>query len=148
MPINGSRKSRFSEQYERNCSLLENYIELLKQNGLKLPEDPKRKGEIFFVQLEIEAGLEQCTLTLKGIESEKAYKVRLQQMLKNRSSELGLEVRVLPQSLNREATALTYAFLLQRGTEERENELKGKRSAKQQLYNTRSALNNFVRHSI
>jgi hypothetical protein len=145
MPINGSRKSRFSEQYERNCSLLENYIELLKQNGLKLPEDPKRKGEIFFVQLEIEAGLEQCTLTLKGIESEKAYKVRLQQMLKNRSSELGLEVRVLPQSLNREATALTYAFLLQRGTEERENELKGKRSAKQQLYNTRSALNNFVR---
>jgi hypothetical protein len=145
LPVNGSQKSRLSEQYERNCSLLENYIELLKRNGLTLPEDPKHKGQIFFTQLEIEAGLQQSTLTLKGIESDQAYKVRLQQMLKNLTSDLGLKIRVLPQTLNREVTALTYEFLLQRGTEEREKELKGKRWAKQQLYNTRSALKSFIK---
>jgi integrase/transcriptional regulator with XRE-family HTH domain len=145
MRAKGSQKSRLSEQYEHNCSLLENYIELIRKNGLKLPEDPTHKGQIFFAQLEIEAGLQQSTLTLKGIESDKAYKVRLQQMLKNLSLELGLEVSVLPQTLNWETTTLTYEFLLQRGTQERENKLKGKRSAKQQLYNTRSALKSFIK---
>lgn len=144
-PPDVSGKLRFREQFKHNCTRLNRYLKWLEENGLRLPEDPKCKGEIFFPQLEIEANLNQGALILRGIETEKAYKVRLRQTIQQSIPQLGMEVRVLPQTPGKDTPPTTYEYLLQRGTKERKREFEGRRHAKAQLYNTRTALSSFLK---
>lgn len=131
--------------FEQNRLLVGTYLRGLEKQGLSLPENPKCRGEVFFPQAEIEAGLAPNTLTLNGSESDDSGRARLRGMLKSSIPRLGLGVRVLPHSPGRNAPLITYERLLKRGTEERKHELQGKPNSDQQLYNTRSALRMFCK---
>lgn len=68
-------------------------------------------------------------------------------MIEDAAERLGVELRVLPRAPGATLAPLTYVQLLERGTEERRRELQSKGSQRQQLYNTRSALSQFIERS-
>lgn len=143
-PREGNLASRLETLYLQNRAKLDNYLKWLNDNALKLPEDPKHQGKVFFSQITIEAGLGSHALVARYTKRKEAYTVSLRQLVENAVSKLGLEVRVLPQSPGQKQTPFTYKQLLKSGSEERKKELKDSRSAKAQLYNTRYALNLFL----
>jgi hypothetical protein len=143
-PREGTETSRREARFNENRIVLDNYLQWLKDNALKLPEDPTHRGKIFFPQVIIEAGLSPRAITLRDTDWEAAYHARLRQTVKAAATSLGLEVRLLPQSPGQQRIPITYEQLLTKGTEERKRQLKGKRSSEAQLSNTRYALNLFV----
>ena len=138
-----SHWSKLNERFEQNCQRLSNYFSWLEVRGEKLPENPEKRGEVFFAQIEIEAALTPDALRLKNTESDKARNLALHQIIKDVVPQLGVEVRVLLQSPGERPSQISYKQLLESGTKERDRELIGKRGARQQRYNTRSALNKF-----
>lgn len=114
---------------KQNSSLVANYLRWLGERGLTLPEDPRHKREIFFRQAEIESGLAPNTLVLKKPEASDSDVARLRVMLQDSVLRLRLGVRILLQSPGDDVALITYERLLERGTEERRSELKGRRSA-------------------
>jgi hypothetical protein len=141
-------QSRRLRQFEENKAEIETYIQALRIRGLRLPEDPQRKAEIFFEQVEAEAGLNFGALTLRNVETEGAYNVLLRDKVKEAAATLGLEIRLLPASFAEADSGISYKQLLQKGTEQRQHQLKGKSHSKQQLYNTRWALNFYRKASV
>lgn len=137
------RGRRYS--FENNCKIIESYLKWLKAEGFKLPEDPDHKDEVFFAQVASETGINPAALIIRGGESDEAYSVRLRETISCRISTLGLEVRILPHPLQREIAPLTYKWLLEKGSMARKRELEGKSNARPQFYNTRSALNKFLK---
>jgi hypothetical protein len=141
----GTKEERREARFHRNRILLTNYFEWLKANGFKLPEDPLRRGKVFFAQLIIEAGLSLGAITLQKTKGEHSYEPFLHRQVEEAYKSLGTEVRVLPQYPGRQQQSLTYDEVLNKGTAERKVELRDKPSADPQLYNTRSALNRFLK---
>ena len=138
-------KFKCQHQFEKNQLLLSNYFKWLATNGFKLPEDPIHKGKVFFVQLEFEAGISPGCLTAKKGESEKSNRTVLRRMVEKMITSLGMEVRVLSQNSGQRLSPISYEHMLDIGSKERSQELEGRSSSKQQLYNTRSALNRFIK---
>lgn len=133
--------------FDRKCALLNEYFSYLERGGFNLPEVPKSGGEVFFAQVEVEAGLPQRSLSLIDYENEHDNNTRLRRLVGSAASRLGLGVRVLPRSPATELAPLTYERFIERGSTERKKELSAKSNARQQLYNTRSALNQFCKSS-
>jgi hypothetical protein len=131
--------------FEQNRLLLDKYLKGLGRRGLTLPEDPTRRGKIFFLQVEVEVGLRPNTLILNGSELDNSGRVCLRDMLQRSVPRLGLGVRITSQSPGHTVSPITYERLLEKGTKERKHELKGKSSPDQQLYNTRFALRLFCK---
>jgi hypothetical protein len=142
-PHESTQASRRQELFEKKQVQLSAYLKWLEENGLKLPENPKRNGQVFFAQVEIEVGLSSQSLIIKGLESDRAAKRRFHQMIEDSIPRLGMEVRVLPQSPGHTVEQLTYDRLLKSGLAERAHELTGKPSARQQIYNASWALKKF-----
>ncbi|MGB8508157.1 MAG: hypothetical protein WCD76_07120 [Pyrinomonadaceae bacterium] len=136
--------SRSEANFIQNQVKLDSYLRWLKNEVLKLPEDPNYRGRVFLHQVAIEAGLTPQALMVRKPDSEQSYRIRLKQSVEKAVSSLGLEVRVLPQSPGDKRTPLTYGQLLEQGTEERKRELTNSSSAAAQLSNTRYALNHFL----
>lgn len=143
-PAQDLQEARLTHEFEKNCEHLSSYLKWLKDNGLKLPEYPNRRGEIFFRQVEIESGLKPSTLQSKRVEANTTNKARLRQIVEIAAPSIGVETRVLPQSLSQIKSPITHEQLLIKGTEERKCELHNKPGCSQQLYNTRSALRRFI----
>jgi hypothetical protein len=129
--------------FEKNWRCLSNYLKWLKNNGYKLPEDPRHRGKILREQVVLEAGLSPGALYTFKNRAEDSYRAKLLRMVDESRASLGSEVRILPQSPGSQNASPTYQQLLEKGSEERRKELHGKPYAAQQLYNTRSALNRF-----
>lgn len=144
-PREGTQASRQQAWFEESRALLSNYLKWLKDNGLKLPEAPGHRGRVFYEQVVIEAGLKPLTLRLRKRDGERAYTVRLLRMVDDAHKSMGGEVRVLPQSPGCPPPSITYQQMFEKGSAERKEELKGKPEAKQQLYNTHTALNRFLK---
>lgn len=144
-PKEGTETSRAKTKFVQNHGKLNNYIGWLHENGFKLPEDPTRKGKVFFAQVAIEAGLTPHAMTLKKTDGEEAYNARLRKAVESAAVSLGIEVRVLPQSPGDRQTPFTYELLFEKGTEERKKELTDSPSAGAQLSNTKYALNLFLK---
>lgn len=136
--------SPLDRAFERNCALLSAYLKRLEEGGVKLPEDPAAQGRILLSQLATESGLNPAALRMKAIEPDD-YTLRLHRMIESVASRLGTEVRILPASPLQEKQPLTYEQLKKRGAEARARELAKKPNARQQLYNTRSALSRFLK---
>jgi hypothetical protein len=134
-------KLQLAKRREQDAALLAIYLQDLKSKGLKLPEDPAKWGKVFYAQVEEEAGLSSRLLTNSGKLS--SYIIRI---IEDAVSALGTEVRIL-RSSELTDSRVTYKQLLESGTAERKQELKGRRGARQQLYNTRWGLK-FFRNSL
>jgi hypothetical protein len=61
----GTETSRAKARFIQNLGKLNNYLRWLHENAFKLPEDPTRRGRVFFAQVIIEAGLTPHSLRLK-----------------------------------------------------------------------------------
>jgi integrase len=124
----------------RNCELISTYLKLLQSWGLKLPEDPDRRGQVFYAQLGVEAGVNHEALKESKNKPNKSQTAQLREIVSRAASELGVEIRILLQHPSRVPPPITYQYLLEQGTVNRIRELKGKPNARQQGYNTRGAL--------
>jgi hypothetical protein len=144
-PKEGTEASRTEIRFNQNRASLNNYLQWLTGNALKLPEDPTYRGKVFFSQVIVEAGLTPNALTLKKNDGEQAYTAQLRHVVEKASSSLGMEVRVLPQSPGHPHIPFTYEKLFKMGTEERKKQLTDSPSAGAQLSNTRYALNLFLK---
>jgi hypothetical protein len=144
-PRDSTQDPRREAWFEENHALLNNYIKWLKDNGLKLPEAPGHRGKVFYEQVVIESGLSPRSLRLRKTDGERAHTVRLLRMVDDAYKSIGGEVRVLPQSPGCPPPPITYQQLFEKGSAERKEELKGKPKAEQQLYNTHTALNRFLK---
>jgi ribosome-binding protein aMBF1 (putative translation factor) len=140
----GTQAAMWERKFIQNRTKLDNYLSWLAVNAFKLPEDPTRSGRIFFPQVAVEIGLTPQVLNLRKNNGERAYNVQLRQAVEKAATNLGLEVRVLPQSPGHQHLPFTYEQLFGKGTEERKKELTDSSSASAQLYNTRYALNLFL----
>ncbi len=138
--------AKLERLFERNQALVAAYLGLLEERGQRLPENPAG-GEVFFPQVEVESGLNANSLAPKRGEAADPYIVRLRELIVDAAPRLGLELRILPRLPCLPDSAITYSILLGRGTAERRRELQGKLNCRQQLYNTRSALCQFVKRS-
>src|SRR5947209_3402633 len=49
--------ARLKRYAEESAELLSDYLRRLEERGMKLPEDPMRRGVVFLEQLKVEAGL-------------------------------------------------------------------------------------------
>jgi hypothetical protein len=139
-------KLQLAKRKEQAAALITIYLKDLKSKGLKLPEDPAKRGQVFYAQVEAEAGLCPRLLTcVTGRESgeHNSYLIRI---IEDAMPTLGTEVRILRTSKPTESR-VTYRQLLESGTTERKQELEGKRGARQQVYNTRWGLK-FFRNSL
>lgn len=136
----GSPQKRLAEQ---NAALVCTYLQMLEAKGLKLPESPMRRREVFMTQVEAEVGLTPGTLSEQGSKKDSTPETTLVELIQNAVPRLGLEVRILNHPAISGEGPCTYKLLLDKGTKEREIELTGKPGAKQQLYNTRAALTRF-----
>lgn len=134
-----SRTQRELQAFEKNLDSLGAYLKRLEAYGHKLPEHPKHRGQIFFRQVEVEAGLSHDALTSKNVRSEEAPVAILKKTLTNAAKRVGVEVRILPRAPRRDVGRLTYERLREGGSKARAVELKNKPLARQQLYNTRTA---------
>jgi hypothetical protein len=134
-----------SSTFDRNAALLTSYLQNLAGRGAKLPEDPNRKGKLYLEQIEIEAGLVQATLRATASKSAEADAAKLRAIVEKSLPSLGVELRILPTLPEAKDSRIDYRQLLARGTEHREYELRDKKAAAQQLYNTRWALNRFLK---
>lgn len=119
------------------------HLRRLESHGIKLPEHPTRRGEVFLSQLAVEAGLHPGILGARRLRKEGSRYSDLIKMIESAVPRLGVEVRVLTQHVEGLRETLTYETLLEKGTEERRLELENKPNATQQLYNTRSKLRLF-----
>lgn len=137
--------SRQQNTLDRNQALISKYLELLEAGGVKLPGRPRCGQEVFFRQVEEEAGLNKRTLTSRNSETQNPHRSLLREAVLHAASRLGVEIRVLPRPLNRPVPLFTYEYLLEKGTEERRQELIGKSNARQQLYNTKWAIKLFLK---
>jgi hypothetical protein len=144
-PPETSRELRRQQTFEKNRALLSAYLEWLGKYGFKLPEDPRHRGQVFFRQVEIEAGLSHDALTLKNVASDNAPTVLLKKAVTIASRRGGVEVRILTQFPGQRVAQFTYERLRDRGSEARAIELENKPRSRQQLYNTRTALNRFLK---
>jgi hypothetical protein len=142
-PHEGSFEERRTAWFLQNSSLVGHYLKWLSDSGNKLPEHPIRRGTIFYQQVMLEAGLGRHALTPRDMDGDRAYNVRLKRMVDDAAISLGIEVRLLPQFPGCSHVYVTYQQLLSSGSEERKQELADRPRARQQLYNTRSALNRF-----
>lgn len=142
-PQEGTKGVAHAAWFEENRMLLTNYLKWLKDNGHRLPKDPRDRRKIFYTQVAIEAGLSRGALTLRKTDGEHAYAVSLIKLVDAAAASLGSEVRVLPQSPGCPRPSISYQQLTDKGTEERKKELKGRPKARQQMYNTKTALNRF-----
>lgn len=131
--------------FEQNRALVANYLKWLGERGLNLPENPRRRGEIFFPQAEVEAGVSCNSLNLNKNHVDNSNRARLREMLDCSVTRLGLAVRVLPQRPGQEETPITFGRMLEAGKKERKLELMGRPSPAQQRYNTMAALRLFLR---
>lgn len=132
-------------KYEENLRHIGVYLQWLQTHGHKLPQDPIRSGQVFFAQVEVEAGLQRNTLIVKRGGSDTSHRSKLRELIVSAVPRLGIETRVLPQAMRQEEDVITYELLLKRGTEQRRRELEKRASAYQQLCNTRSALRQFCK---
>lgn len=132
---------RLRNQFEQNYALVTQYLKRIEDQGHKLPEDVTQKGTVYYAQLAAEAGISADAFSLTGRESETSFKVCLRNQIEAAAPRLGTEVRILLQPPGNIPTHISYEVLLARGTTERKRELEGRRGARQQLYNTRTALN-------
>jgi hypothetical protein len=142
-----SGRPGLEQRFERNHAILTTYFAMLEGGGHALPGNPKTPGEVFLPQVEAESGLPYNSLVRLRAGDGEEYGVRLRGVLQGAAKRLRVELRVLPRSPGAIPVPLTYARLLERGTEERRRELRCKRSQRQQLYNTRCALSQFVERS-
>lgn len=145
--LRSSGRPDLEQRFERNRAIITAYLAALEGGGHTLPEDPRRRGEIFFLQVEAEAGLPRNSLATRSADDGESHGVRLRGVIQGAAKHLGVELRILPSSPHAAPAPLTYAQLLERGTEERRRQLLGKGSQRQQLYNTRSALSQFIERS-
>lgn len=136
-----SMKAKRNDQFNRNSVLVNQYLKWLEDQGHKLPENAKQKGKVYYAQLAAEAGVDPNAFALSGKEKGTSSNVRLRSLIEIAAARIGTEIRVLPQSPGHIPPQVSYEVLLARGTAERERELEGRRGARQQLYNTRAALN-------
>jgi len=132
-------------KYEENLRHIGVYLQWLQAHGHKLPQDPTRGGQVFFAQVEVEAGLQTNTLIVRKGGSDTSHRNKLRELIVSAVPRLGIETRVLPQAMRQEEDVITYELLLKRGTEQRRRELEKRSSAYQQLCNTRSALKRFCK---
>jgi len=139
----GALAAKFKQHAEENTELVALYLQWLEESGLRLPENPTRRGTVFFEQLKVEAGLPPRSLDAKGVRKKGGNNCDLVKMIEGAVPRLGLEVRVLTLHVGQQHEQLTYETLLRKGTEERARELEGKPSARQQLYNTQTKLRLF-----
>lgn len=128
----GATTARLERHAEESTELVVRYLRCLEDRGMKLPEDPTLSGIVFLDQLKVEAGL-----------APQPPNNELVKIIESAVPRLGMEVRVLTQNPRDPRETLVYETLLEKGTEERRRELKGKPNARQQLYNTRSKLKLF-----
>jgi hypothetical protein len=133
--------------FERNRAFLAGYLGALERGGLSLPENPMRGGEVFYPQVEAESGLPRNSLAARQADVGDDNAIHLRGLIDGAVPGLGVELRVLPRLPSKPPSPLTYERLLERGTEARMRELLGKGSQRQQLYNTRCALRQFVERS-
>jgi hypothetical protein len=138
-------KLQQSMRKEYNEASLATYILDLKKKGLKLPEDPLKRGRVFYSQVEVEAGLWRKMLTDVKVSRTGEHDSKLLTMIEDAVPALGMEVRLLRTPTEPAGTRITYKQLLASGTAQRKQELEGHKSAQQQVYNTRWALKYFRR---
>jgi len=132
-------------RFEENSRQIGLYLQWLQKQGQKLPQNPVRGGEIFFTQVEAEAGLQLSTLIVTGKELNDSYRVQLRKMVESAAARQGIETRILSQYMGQEEVVISYELLLRKGAEARKEELKERSNAAQQLYNTRAALRLFCK---
>lgn len=118
-----------------HVKLITDYIARVKQTGRKFPENPKYTGTPDWGRMSGESGMPLASICRGDSSAGK--------LLREAIKEVGLEG--YPET--EEWKPLTYGELLKAGSEWRKEELKGQRSAKQQLYNTRSNLRHFMLHA-
>jgi hypothetical protein len=141
-PIDKLRRHRLKEH---GLSLLIAYIRDLKRRGIKLPENPKQPGKVFYVQVEAEAGISRGLLTQVRLNEDGEHNSALLKVVEDAIPTLGLETRVLRSPTDLADSRITYRQLLKSGSAERKSELEGRRGSAQQLYNTRWGLGCFRR---
>jgi transcriptional regulator with XRE-family HTH domain len=141
----GSTQARHKSHAEQNAALVCAYLQRLEARGLKLPENPVRRGEVYMAQVEVEVGLAPCTIKARRARKDGDPNLELAEMIRNAVPHLGMEARILTRPVGPEDTLFTYELLFERGTKERELELEDKPNARSQLYNTRSALTRFCK---
>ena len=141
----GTDRVRREKHAEQDLELAGRYLLWLEATGNKLPENPTRRGEVFFAQMKLEAGLAPKALCPPGSKTTNAVSAELAKMISAAVVRLGVEVRVLPQAAGYDGAAFTYQVLLNVGTEERRRELDGRPYAGQQLSNTKWALTKFCK---
>jgi integrase len=132
--------------FVRNSALISKYLNFLESRGLKLPEHPHHRGKVFYAQIWAEAGVNYESLKETDYKTNDPEKVQLRETIGRAVSTLGIEIRILPQHPSRMQTPITWDHLLEQGTANRASELKGKPNARQQVYNTRAALNKFRKY--
>lgn len=138
----GSPQDRIKKHLEEDAELISRYLCWLEESGVKLPENPLRRGVVFLEQVKVEAGLAHNALGKHGSMKDSPDNQAIR-MIESAVPRLGLEVRVLTQRVGHLQETLTYELLLENGTKERRHELADKPNARQQLYNTRSKLRLF-----
>lgn len=106
------------------------YLLQLRQEGKKLPQNPNRAGTLFWAKIARDSGVPINSL---------AGWSPLRKIMINAIDDLGM--KLYPE------TSITFGDLLTEGSKWRMEELKGKSSADAQLYNTRTALRNFMRNA-
>lgn len=140
-------KLQLSRRKEQGATLLTAYVQALKNRGLKLPEDPRKRGKVFYSQVEAEAGVSCGLLKNVPINENGEHDSALLRIIDDAVLTVGTELRILRTPAEPTDSRVTYEQLLERGTVERKRELEGRSNARQQLYNTRWALN-FFRKSL
>jgi hypothetical protein len=115
-----------------NEEKIDAYLKGLKQEGRKLPENPRCLGRPYWEKIASEAGVSVIVFS----KSSPARK-----FIHEAVPELGLEIR---QDVE-ECASISYQDLLKQGTEWRVEELDGRSKASQRSYNTRTHLRRFMR---
>lgn len=138
-------EKRRENLFNKKCALLNEYLKHLEARGVALPEDPDRRGEVFFHQVEIESGISLGSFFPRSSRYHDTHCIKLRKMITLAAARVGVATRILVREAATEPAPLTYQLLKEKGTAERRRELNAKSSARQQVYNTRSALNQFCK---
>jgi ribosome-binding protein aMBF1 (putative translation factor) len=138
-------RARLPMLRERSAALLSAYLQDLADKGLKLPEDPRKTGTVFLSQVEAEAGIDTYQLACGKAGERRQDDSALIKMIEDAARVLGVEQRILRTPSYPADSRITYGELLRNGAAARQHELKERGHARQQLYNTRSALRYFLK---
>lgn len=112
---------------------MDQYIDGLRREGKRVPENPAHKGKPHLNRISSESGVPLSNIR---------HASPARRLLLDAIAELGVQLYLDNAAWN----LITYEQLSVVGTEWRKEELKGKANAGQQLSNTRSALHQFMDH--